>query len=147
MRALIPLLALVLPTAVVAETTLIDTGVLPSSVVHEVATLTPLAVTPSGAPAVLLLDLEAGDVVPPHAAPAGLRLLTVLSGEMSWGDGSRIDETQETVYPAGSILTLPAGVDHWLAARNGSVRLQLILLDDETPVPAMAQQMTAASDQ
>ncbi|MEM8552957.1 MAG: hypothetical protein AAGF45_11305 [Pseudomonadota bacterium] len=124
-----------------AETTLIDTSVLPSRTVWETAKLTPLAVAPAGTPAVILLDLEAGDVVPPHAAQTGLRLLTVLSGDMSWGDGSTVNETEETVYPAGSVLTLPAGVDHWLAARSGDVRLQLIVLDDETPVPAIQEQM------
>lgn len=130
-----------LPLSVAAETTLIDTTVLPSKQVYDVAELTPLALNSAGKPAVVLLDLAAGDVVPPHAAQGGLRLLTVLSGEMSWGDGSAVDETAETVYPAGSILTLPAGLDHWLAARNGDVRLQLIVLDDETPVPAIKEQM------
>lgn len=123
------------------ETKLIDTSALPSMTVYEVAELTPLALSPAGKPAVILLDLEDGDVVPPHAAETGLRLLTVIKGDMSWGDGSAVDEAAETVYPAGSVLTLPAGVDHWLAARNGDVRLQLIVLDDEMPVPALAEQM------
>ena len=123
------------------QTTLIDTSTLPSVQAFDVAELTPLAITSEGAPAIVLLDLQAGDVVPPHATETGLRLLTVISGDMSWGDGSVIDEVQETVYPAGSILTLPAGLDHWLAARNGDVRLQLLLLDDETPVPGIREQM------
>ena len=130
-----------LPLSAGAETTLIDTSVLPSVQAYDVAEVTPLALTSEGAPAIVLLDLDAGDVVPPHASESGLRLLTVLSGDMSWGDGSVIDETKETVYPAGSILTLPAGLDHWLAARSGDVRLQLVLLDDETPVPGVQEQM------
>ena len=60
---------------------------------------------------------------------------------MSWGDGSAVDRAKETVYPAGSVLTVPAGVDHWLAARSGDVRLQLIVLDDDAPVPAVRTQM------
>lgn len=142
MRVL-PLLpiAAALPLAATAQTTLIDTGALPMREVYEVAELTPLAVSPDGEPAVLLLALEAGEVVPPHAAQSGLRLLTVLSGEMSWGDGGTIEEAHETVHPAGSILTVPAGADHWLAARRGPVRLQLVVLDDETPVPALREQM------
>ena len=43
-----------------AETILIDTSVLPSVQAHEVAKMTPLAFTPEGSPAVVLLDLEAG---------------------------------------------------------------------------------------
>ena len=130
-----------LPLSAAAKTTLIDTSALPSKVVWDVAELTPLAVTPGGSPAIVLLDLDAGAVVPPHATKTGLRLLTVLSGDMSWGDGNVIDKAKETVYPAGSILALPAGLKHWLAARNGPVRLQLVLLDDESPVPGIQEQM------
>ena len=138
LSAIIALLPL---SAGAEQTTLIDISVLPSVQAFDVAELTPLALTSDGAPAVVLLDLEAGDVVPPHATETGLRLLTVISGQMSWGDGSVIDEAQEIVYPAGSVLTLPAGLDHWLAARNGDVRLQLVLLDDEMPVPGIREQM------
>lgn len=130
-----------LPLAAAADTTLIDTSTLLSREVYDVAQLTPLALTPDGSPAVVLLDLEAGAVVPPHKTESGLRLLTVIAGDMSWGDGGDIDETQETVYPQGSILTLPAGAEHWLAARNGPVRIQLIVLDDETPTAALTEQM------
>lgn len=48
---------------------------------------------------------DAGEVVPPHATESGLRLLTVMPGAMSWGDGGKVDETRETVYPPGSVLT------------------------------------------
>lgn len=138
---LVPILLVALPVAVVAETTRVALESLPSRQVYDVATLTPLAVSASGSPAVVLLDLDAGELVPPHAAEDGLRLLTVLSGDMSWGDGSTVDESKEVVHPPGSILTLPPGVDHWLAARNGPVRLQVVVLDDERPVPAILDQM------
>ena len=141
LRSLLVMAAAVLPATAVAGTTLIDTSKLPARQVYDVADLTPLAVSPAGDPAVVLLELDAGEVVPPHAAKSGLRLLTVLSGEMSWGDGAEIDQAQETVYPAGSMLTVPAGVDHWLAARDGDVRLHVVILDDESPVPALADQM------
>lgn len=141
-RLLVAIALFALPfTALAEETTLIDTSRLKALEVYDVASLTPLAVSASGSPAVVLLDLEAGDVVPPHSAKSGLRLLTVLSGDMSWGDGSEIDEASERVYPAGSILTLPAGLDHWLAARKGDVRVQVVVLDDEAPVPGVAEQM------
>lgn len=141
LKALFPALCLALPLAAQAGTTLIDTGTLPTKQVYDVADLTPLAVSAEGAPAVILLDLAAGDVVPPHAAKTDLRLLTVLKGDLYWGDGSAVDEGAETVYPPGSILALPSGVDHWIAARTGDVRLQLIVLDDERTVPAIEEQL------
>ncbi|MBK0329519.1 hypothetical protein I5535_19800 [Rhodobacteraceae bacterium F11138] len=137
---LLPILATI-PSLTMADTSLIDTSILPSVSVYEVAELTPLAVTTENTPAVVLLSLDAGDVVPPHATEGSLRLLTVLSGDMSWGDGSTIDETQERIFGPGSVLTVPAGLGHWLAARSGPVQIQLILLDDEKPVPGVQEQM------
>jgi len=142
MKTCLAALAIVaLPAVALAESKPVDTNALPSNTVWDVAELTPLAVTADGTPAVVLLELGDGVVVPPHATDTGLRLLTVLSGEMSWGNGETVDEAAETVYPAGTILTVPAGSPHWLAARSGPVRLTLVLLDDETPVPALAEQM------
>ena len=142
LKWLVAALVATFPLAAAAEqTSLIDTASLPKKQVYAVADLIPLVISADGAPAVVLLDLDAGDIVPPHATESGLRLMTVLSGDMSWGDGSMINEAQETVYPQGSILTLPAGLEHWLAARSGPVRLQLIVLDDEKPVPAVQNQM------
>ena len=127
-------------TSAAAQTSLIDSTSLPRKRVYGVAYLTPLAVSDAGTPVVALLDLQAGDVVPPHATASGLRLLTVLRGNLSWGDGKTIDQAKETVYPAGSILTLPAGVYHWAAARSDDVRIQLVLLDAD-PTPAVQEQM------
>lgn len=142
LKWLVPALVAISPlTAQAEQTSLIDTGVLPNKLVYGTASLTPLAVSADGAPVVVLLDVEAGVVVPPHAAKSGLRILTVLKGDMSWGDGSAVDRAKETLYPAGSVLTVPAGVDHWLAARSGDVRLQVVVLDDEAPVPAVRKQM------
>lgn len=130
-----------LPVLAQADSTPIDLGGLPSKTVHEVATLTPLALTEGGAPSMLLLDIPAGAVVPPHATSSGLRLLTVLSGEMSWGNGDTVDATAETVYQPGDMLSVPAGAMHWVAARGGPVRLQLVLMQGEAPVPAIQTQM------
>lgn len=142
MKSLVTILSLALvSTSALADTTPVDLETLQSKRVYDVAELTPLAISPSGTPAVVLLDLDQGDVVPPHSANSDLRLLTVLSGSMSWGDGSSVDTEKESVYPAGSVLTVPAGQDHWLAARSGPVRIQLIVLDDETPVPGIQKQM------
>lgn len=130
-----------LPAVAGAGSKPVDTDALPLKTVWDVAELTPLAVTADGAPAFVLLELDDGVVVPPHATDTGLRLLTVIEGEMSWGSGETVDEAAETVYPAGTILTVPAGSPHWLAARRGPVRLTLVLLDDETPVPALTEEM------
>lgn len=42
---------------------------------------------------------------------------------------------------AGTVLMLPAQTPHWLAARNGDLVLQLVVLDDEVPVPAIVEAM------
>jgi len=124
-----------------AETTVVDPSVLPKQTAYGTATLTPLALTAEGSPAAVLLDLEAGAVVPPHATESGLRLLTVLAGELSWGDGATVDAGAETTHAPGAMLLIPAVETHWLAARSGPLRVMLVLLDDETPVPALEEQM------
>lgn len=136
------LLACVMATTLalpgLAETVPVDPGVLEARTVYEVATLTPLALTAGGSPAVVLLDVAAGDIVPPHAADSDLRLITVVAGDLYWGDGDTVDPAKERHYPAGSILLLPAGQMHWVAARDNAVRLQLVILDDEAPVPGVS---------
>lgn len=128
-----------LPAA--AKTTVVDLSAMPGVEVYDTATLTPLALSAAGSPAAVLLDLEAGEVVPPHATESGIRLLTVLSGDLFWGDGEAVDPAAKTRHAPGAVLAIPAGADHWLAARNGPLRLMLVVLDDETPVPAIQGQM------
>ncbi len=113
LRRITLLAALAIPSTVFAESRLIDTSVLASKEVHGAVQLTPLAVTGKGTPAVVFLDLESGAVVPPHSAKSGVRLLTVVSGDMSWGDGDTIDEAKEHLYPAGSLVTIPADDPHF----------------------------------
>ena len=122
------------PASSAEQTSLLDTDSLPRKKVYGVADLTPLAVSEAGTPVVALLDLRAGDVVPPHVTASGLRLLTVLQGNLSWGDGKKVDQAVERIYPAGSILMLPAGVYHWAASRSEDVRIQLVLLDEAATV-------------
>lgn len=132
------LFALSLTLPALADTLPVDPAALESRIVHETGKLTPLALSAAGSPAVGLLDVAAGDVVPPHATDSGLRLITVVSGTLFWGDGDTVDPAAEIAYPAGSFLLLPAGQMHWVAARDGAFRLQLVVLDDEVPVPALA---------
>ncbi|MEM8552956.1 MAG: cupin domain-containing protein [Pseudomonadota bacterium] len=143
MRAAIlcAVLALYPASANAGETTLIDTSVLPSKIIYEVAELRPLALTEAGTPAVVLVDLDAGDVVAPHPAPAVARIITVVSGTVWFGDGDELVEAQETAFDAGSVLVMPANQMHWAAARRGPVRLQLVVLDDEVVVPQVAAQL------
>lgn len=141
MKPLFPLLLIMAPTIATSETKLIELDALSTRTVYDVAEMTPLALTSEGTPAMLLLSLDAGDVVPPHATESGLRLLTVLSGEMSWGDGDLVDETAERAFGPGSVLAVQAGDMHWVAARSGPVEIQLVLLNDETPVPGIQEQL------
>ena len=140
-RYALALIATLAPGLTEAQTVEVDISALPSRTVYETAQATPLAITAEGTPAILLLRVPAGYEVPPHATEWGLRLLTVIEGPMSWGDGETIDRAAERTYAAGSVLMLPPGVPHWLAARDGDVLLQLVLLDDESPVAAVAEQM------
>ena len=140
---LVPLLAalaLMTPRAA-AESIELDIGLLPSRTMHETALATPLAVTDDGMPAVVLLRVPAGREVPPHAAESGLRLLTVIEGQLSWGNGDTVDRAAETLHRPGSVLMVPAASPHWLAARDGDVLLQMVLLNAASPVPEAAEQM------
>ena len=140
-RFMLAIVALSAPSIAAAETIEVDIAELPSRTVYETAQATPLAVTADGRPAIVLLRVSAGTEVPPHATESGLRLLTVIKGQMSWGDGETIDRAAERTYAPGSVLMLPPGLPHWLAARDGDILLQLVLLDDESPVAAVAEQM------
>lgn len=141
MKRLLPLLLALAPSLAPAETTLLDLGVLPGKTVHDAATMTPLALTEAGTPMVVTLHLEAGQEVPPHATQSGLRLLSVLSGTLHWGDGDAIDPAAERVFAPGSILVVKPGEMHWLAARSGDLRLQLVVMSEDAPTPAVKEQL------
>ena len=100
--------------------------------VHQVAERSILAKDDKNRPQFALLKLDHGDVLPPHSGNSGIpKLLTVISGELSWGDGSKVDETKERKFQAGTILLVPAeDGEHWAAARNGDVLLQVLLIWD-----------------
>lgn len=141
MKRLLPLVLALAPSLAPAETTLLDLGALPGKTVHETATMTPLALTEAGTPLVVTLHLEAGKEVPPHAAQSGLRLLSVLSGTLHWGDGDAIDPAAERLFAPGSILVVKPGEMHWLAARSGDLRLQIVVMRDDAPTPAVKEQL------
>lgn len=141
MRYLLPITLALAPVLAAAETTFLNLDTLPGKTVYDSATMTPLALTKDGAPLVITLHLEAGQVVPPHATSSELRLLSVLSGDLFWGDGDTADPAAETVYPAGSFLVIKPGDTHWLAARKGDLRVQLVVLDEDALTPDVKEQI------
>lgn len=125
----------------IGDTVAVDVDTLPSRTAYDVARITPLALDAAGEAQVVLLELSEGDVVPPHAARTGLRLLTVLSGTLYWGDGETVDPAQERVFEPGSFLVIRESEPHWLAAREGDLRLQLVTMNADAPVPGLQEQM------
>lgn len=74
-------------------------------------------------PYVFRLRLRDGVTFPPHYHNDTERV-TVLSGTLLVGLGDRIDRSHMTALPAGSIVSIPAGVHHYAIARGTTV-LQL----------------------
>jgi quercetin dioxygenase-like cupin family protein len=52
-------------------------------------------------------------------------LVTVIEGTWYVGEGERFDAARLKAYPAGSFIVIPAGVPHFVAAKDGSVIVQL----------------------
>lgn len=110
--------------------------------VYEVAERSILVRDGAGRPLVMLLKLDDGDFLPPHGASGGLRLLTVISGELSWGDGADIDQDAEHVFAAGTVVVIPEeGGEHWAAARNGDVLLQVVVVREGAVSMGVASQV------
>ena len=52
------------------------------------------------------------------------RSTTVLSGTLTVGFGDAVDEAKAVTVPAGAVYVAPAGVPHWVAAKDGAVVYQ-----------------------
>lgn len=52
-------------------------------------------------------------------------VVTVMEGTWYLGEGERFDPAKLKGYPAGSFIVIPAGVPHFLAAKDGAVIVQL----------------------
>jgi len=74
-------------------------------------------------PYVLRVQLAAGVRIPPHTHP-DTRHSTVLRGKLYVGFGERVDEARWVAVPAGALYVAPAGVPHWLWAKDGEVEYQ-----------------------
>jgi len=69
------------------------------------------------------LHLPNGASFPPHFH-SDTEYVTVLQGTLMVGIGDTVDASKMTALPAGSAVTVPAGVHHYAAA-NGDTILQL----------------------
>jgi len=135
------LTALAVPAALAARTTPLDLDALRYEVVHDGARRTILATGKTGQPLVTLLRIAKGRELAPHGEGGGVRLLTILSGTLSWGDGIQVDRAAERRFGPGSVIVVPTqGGAHWAAARGDDVLLQVVMIGDGTLAPEAAAQ-------
>lgn len=80
--------------------------------------------TEAGPGAYLLrVRLKQGTRIPAHRHPDG-RSTTVLKGQLYVGFGEQPDDSQLVLVPEGGVYVAPAGVAHFLWARDGEVVYQ-----------------------
>jgi len=70
------------------------------------------------------VKIPAGGRVLAHTHPHD-ELVTVIEGTWYLGEGERFDPAKLKGYPAGSFIVIPAGVPHFVAAREAAVIVQL----------------------
>lgn len=70
------------------------------------------------------VKIPGGARVVAHTHPID-EVLTVIEGTWYLGEGERFDPTKLKGYPAGSFVVIPAGVPHFVTARDGAVIVQL----------------------
>ena len=70
------------------------------------------------------VKIPAGGRVLAHSHPHD-ELVTVIKGTWYLGEGQRFDQAKLKGYPAGSFIVIPAGVPHFLAAKEGGTIVQL----------------------
>ncbi|MFY9560640.1 MAG: cupin domain-containing protein [Terriglobales bacterium] len=68
--------------------------------------------------------IPAGKRVLAHTHPQD-ELVTVIEGTWYLGEGTKFNSTNLKGYPAGSFILIPAGVPHFVAAKDGTVIVQL----------------------
>ena len=64
-----------------------------------------------------------GGSIGPHTHP-DTRILTVVSGEVYYGFGEKVDISQAKLYSAGAVFTVPANAPHWAEASTSDVVYQ-----------------------
>src|SRR6266850_909716 len=70
------------------------------------------------------VKIPAGARALAHTHPQD-ELVTVIEGTWYLGAGERFDANKLKGYPAGSFIVIPAGVPHFVAAKEGAVIVQL----------------------
>lgn len=71
----------------------------------------------------LRVRLQEGSRIPPHTHP-DTRYTTVLEGTLYVGLGTEQDDARLVSVPEGGLYVAPAGVPHFLLARDGNVVYQ-----------------------
>jgi quercetin dioxygenase-like cupin family protein len=70
------------------------------------------------------VKIPGGARVLAHTHPQD-ELLTVIEGTWYLGEGVKFDSAKLKGYPAGSFIFIPAGIPHFVAAKGGTVVVQL----------------------
>lgn len=70
------------------------------------------------------VKIPRGKRVLAHTHPQD-ELVTVIEGTWYLGEGRKFDPAKLKGYPAGSFIVIPAGVPHFVAAKEGNVIVQL----------------------
>jgi quercetin dioxygenase-like cupin family protein len=68
--------------------------------------------------------IPAGARVLAHTHPQD-ELVTVIEGTWYLGEGAKFDSAKLKAYPAGSFILIPAGIPHFVAAKEGTAVVQL----------------------
>ncbi len=130
------------PSLASAGATRLDIAKLQGEAIADGAHRTVLAQGEDGRPLSVLLRLSKGQVLPPHGGDGGVRLVTVVSGTLSWGDGATIAPAAEHRFGPGSVIVVPAeGGEHWAAARQDDVVIQVVRVPTNGLTPAVKAQL------
>lgn len=70
------------------------------------------------------VKIPSGKRVLAHTHPQD-ELVTVIEGTWYLGEGEKFDSDKLKGYPAGSFIVIPAGLPHFVAAKEGNVIVQL----------------------
>ena len=69
-------------------------------------------------------QIPSGAHVPAHTHPQD-EVVTVIEGTWYLGEGKKFDASKLKAYPQGSFIVIPAGVPHFVAAKDGPVIVQI----------------------
>ena len=70
------------------------------------------------------VKIPSGARVLAHTHPQD-ELVTVIEGTWYLGEGEKFDAAKLREYPTGSFIVIPAGIPHFVAAKEGAVVVQL----------------------